>query len=115
MLEVVWTESARLTYSELRERALKSLEKRKHSKKLKASPVEGLFKQVYKTVEFLSLNPRHPSLKTHAYDSITNPYNKIEKVFEAYVQNRTPGAYRIFWCYGPNKNQITVLAISPHP
>jgi len=37
------------------------------------------------------------------------------KVFAAYAQNRTPGAYRIFWCYGPGKKDITILAITPHP
>jgi hypothetical protein len=37
------------------------------------------------------------------------------KVFEAYAQNKMPGAYRIFWCYGPNKGDITVIAIAPHP
>jgi hypothetical protein len=38
-------------------------------------------------------------------------------VFEAYAQNRTPGAYRIFWCYGPDKDKgdITITAITPHP
>lgn len=29
--------------------------------------------------------------------------------------NRTPGAYRIFWAYGPLKKQITILAITLHP
>ena len=38
-----------------------------------------------------------------------------EKVFESYAQNNTPGAYRIFWHYGPKKNQITVVAIVSHP
>jgi hypothetical protein len=31
------------------------------------------------------------------------------------TQNRTPGAYRVFWCYGPDQKQITILAITPHP
>jgi hypothetical protein len=45
-----------------------------------------------------------------------------EKVFEAYAQNDTPGAYRIFWHYGPDEGSgnkriavITVVAIIPHP
>jgi hypothetical protein len=45
-----------------------------------------------------------------------------EKVFEAYAQNDTPGAYRIFWHYGPDEvvgkkrtPVITVVAITPHP
>ena len=31
------------------------------------------------------------------------------------VQNRTPGALRIFWCYGPKQGEITIFAITPHP
>lgn len=88
---------------------------RDKSKKSKASKQEGLFKQVFKTLELLSNNPRHPGLQTHEYDVIQNPYKSNEKVFEAYAQNRTPGAYRVFWCYGPKKNQITIIAITPHP
>lgn len=75
----------------------------------------GLCKQVKKTLGYLQVNPRHPSLNTHPYDVIENPYNPKEKVFEAYVQNKTPSAYRIFWCYGPDKKQITIIAITPHP
>jgi hypothetical protein len=43
-------------------------------------------------------------------------------VFEAYAQNNTPGAYRIFWHYGPDETKakkrtpvITVVAITRHP
>lgn len=76
---------------------------------------EGLFKQVEKSVKPLLQNPRHPSLQTHEYDSIPNPSDPNAKVFEAYAQNQTPGAYRLFWCYGPNKGEITLIAITPHP
>ena len=38
-----------------------------------------------------------------------------EEVFEAYARNRTPGADRVFWCYGPRKRQRTIIAITPHP
>jgi len=75
----------------------------------------GLVKQIKKTFGFLQTNPRHPSLQTHVFHSLENPYNPHEKVFEAYVQQRTPAAYRLFWCYGPKGRQITVIAITPHP
>ena len=75
----------------------------------------GLVKQVKKTLGFLQTNPRHPSLQTHAFRSLENPYDPREKVFEAYVQQNTPAAYRLFWCYGPQKDQITLIAITPHP
>jgi len=31
------------------------------------------------------------------------------------LENNTPGAGRLFWTYGPEKGDITVLAIEPHP
>ena len=85
-------------------------------KKLENVPSKaGLLKQVRKTLGYLQTNPRHPSLNTHPYSSIDHPYDPSQKVFEAYAQNQTPGAYRIFWCYGPQKNEITIIAITPHP
>lgn len=75
----------------------------------------GLVRQVKKTLGFLQTNPRHPSLQTHVFHSLENPFNPKQKVFEAYVQQNTPAAYRLFWCYGPFTRQITVIAITPHP
>jgi hypothetical protein len=75
----------------------------------------GLVKQTKKTLGFLQTNPKHPSLNTHVYHSLEHPFNPKEKVFEAYAQQNTPSAYRIFWCYGPKKGQITIIAITPHP
>jgi len=39
----------------------------------------------------------------------------ISDVFEAYAQQRTPGAYRIFFCYGKERYVIEILTIVPHP
>ncbi len=61
----------------------------------------------------MSGNLKHPSLHTHKYDEFCGPNG--EEIFESYAQNKTPGAYRIFWYYGPGKNVITVLRITPHP
>ena len=61
----------------------------------------------------METNLRHPSLRTHEYEGLKGPNN--EKIFESYVQNRTPGAYRVFWHYGPEKGHITILDICPHP
>lgn len=70
-------------------------------------------KAVNKALGYLETNPRHPGLNTHKYTSLQGPLG--EEVFEAYAENRTSAAYRIFWCYGPNKKQITIIAITPHP
>jgi len=115
MFEPVWTDSASETYEQLRSAAASSLASRKKKKKKKSSKAEGLFKQVHKCVRLLLANPRHPGLETHEYQSLTHPYDPKGKVFEAYVQQHTPGAYRLFWCYGPKKRQITIIAITPHP
>ena len=111
----LWTEEAAVTFQKLQAAALTSLENRKRKKTAKASKAEGLFKQVEKCVRMLLQNPKHPDLQTHAYDSIESPYAPNERVFEACVQNRTSGAYRLFWCYGPAQGVITIIAITEHP
>lgn len=70
-------------------------------------------KAVMKALGYLQTNPRHPGLNTHKFTSRSGPNG--EDMFEAYAENQTPGAYRIFWYYGPDKNVITVFAITPHP
>lgn len=115
MFELQWTLEAEKIYLELESRAKTSYENRKKRKQEKSSRIEGLFKQVHKTLDLLKSNPRHPSLHTHEYDSIENPYDAKQKVFEAYVQNNTPAAYRIFWCYSPLRSQITIITITAHP
>jgi hypothetical protein len=110
-----WTPEAEAAFLRLQADAEASLRNRQTNKKAKPSKAEGLFKQVHKSVNLLLQNPRHPGLKTNEYDSIPNPYKENEKVFEASAQNSTPGAHRIFWCYGPRKAEITFLASTPHP
>lgn len=61
----------------------------------------------------LESNPRHPGLRTHKFDGLPGLDDQV--VFEAYAENNTPGAYRIFWHYGPGKDVITIVAITPHP
>lgn len=70
-------------------------------------------KAVKKAIQFLSQNPRHPGLQTHAFTSLNGPQG--EKLFEAYAEQATPAAYRIFWYYGPKEKQITIISITPHP
>lgn len=75
--------------------------------------LEKRCKAVKKALGYLQVNPRHPGLNTHKYTSLRGLNN--EEVFEAYAENNTPVAYRIFWHYGPGKQCITVIAITPHP
>lgn len=92
-------------------------------------------KAVKKALGYLEKNRKHPGLNTHEYDSLTKLYgseagvskpkggfadleaaNSFKfKIYEAYAENNTPAAYRIFWHYGPDKKKITIIAITPHP
>ena len=92
----------------LTDEAKNQLERLKKDKGL-----EKRYNAVKKAIRFLSENPRHKSLKTPEFTSLIGP--KREKIFEAYAEQSTPAAYRIFWRYGPNKNQITIIAITSHP
>jgi len=97
LFELVWADTAKETYNLLKTNAS---QKKQH-------------KAVKKTIKLLAKNPRYPSLQTHPFMSLQGP-NK-EKVFEAYAEQKTPAAYRVFWYYGPFRGIITILAITPHP
>jgi hypothetical protein len=70
-------------------------------------------KKIKSTVKKLKIDPKHPGLHTHKNNSIKN--FKSQDTFQSYVENKTPGAFRIFWYWGPEKNEITIFAITPHP
>ncbi len=36
-------------------------------------------------------------------------------LWESYVENKTPSAWRVWWIYGPADGQITIVTIGPHP
>ncbi len=71
------------------------------------------FKAVRKALAYLEANPRHKGLNTHKFSSVYGANG--EEIFEAYAENQTAAAYRIFWHYGPGKNIITIVAITSHP
>jgi len=97
LFTIEWTDEAKATYNSLKSDA--SQKKR--------------YKAVKKTIKFLAMSPRHPSLQTHEYMSLKGLNG--ERVFEAYAEQRTPAAYRVFWYYGHSKGIITIVAITPHP
>jgi hypothetical protein len=74
---------------------------------------EKFFKKLVKTLGFLGQNPRHPGLESHEIDDLTRKHGI--KTFQSYLENNTPAAGRLFWAYGPEKGDITILAIEPHP
>lgn len=114
MFRAKWTNESQSVYLKLKAESETTKANRKTKGKTKKSKAEGLFKQVRKTIQHLLADPKHPGLQTHEYKSLENPYQKGGKVFEAYVQNRTPAAFRVFWCYGPGKDELTIIAITSH-
>ena len=80
----------------------------------KASKSETkLYNLIGKAMVLLANDPRHPSLQSHEIEVLTSRYGT--KVWCSYLQNNTPAAGRIFWSYGPDKGDITIVAIEPHP
>ena len=53
------------------------------------------------------------SLCTHDIEALTKRYG--QKVWESYLENHKPAAGRIFWVYGPDQNDITIIGLEPHP
>lgn len=82
---------------------------------LEADP--GLFRQlkaVRKALGLLQQDPNYRGLNVHSVKGAACPHG--DTLFEAYAQNNTPGAYRIFFCYPPGqRGRILIIAITPHP
>lgn len=70
-------------------------------------------RRLAKALALLEQDPSYPSLVTHRFEGVEGPGG--EPVWESYVENRTPSAWRIWWFYGPDSGEITVVAIGPHP
>jgi hypothetical protein len=94
------------------EAAWNDLSTRKQKGKLDKNE-EKFFKKWVKALGYLSENPRHNSLASHEIDDLTRKYGL--KIFQSYLENKTPAAGRMFCAYGPDKGDITILAIEPHP
>jgi hypothetical protein len=74
---------------------------------------ERLYKKWGKSLKLLSENPMHPGLKTHEIQPLTKRYGI--KVWQSYLENKTSNAMRMYWVYGPNQQEITIIGLEPHP
>ena len=72
-----------------------------------------LYKKMGKAMYHISQNPRHSGLETHEISSLSKRYGM--KVWQSYLENKTPAAGRIFWVYGPDRGEITIIGLEPHP
>ena len=80
---------------------------------LEASGPEVKLRKVRRAMAKLETDPRHPGLRSHKYVSVPGPNDA--PLWESYVENQAPSAWRIWWAYGPENGQITVVTIGPHP
>ena len=72
-----------------------------------------LYNKLGKAARNLSKDPRYPGLQTHEISSLTARYGM--KVWQSYLENNTPKAGRIFGVYGPDRGDITIIGLEPHP
>ena len=78
-----------------------------------------LFKKLSKAISFLENNPAHNSLNSHEIGELSARYSRQIgrdiKVWQSYIENNTPSAGRLYWCYGPVRGVITIIGLEPHP
>jgi hypothetical protein len=74
---------------------------------------KDLYRKIRKALQHLETNPRHPGLKSHEIDVLTEKYGV--RIWESYLENRKAGARRMFWIYGPEMKEITIVGIENHP
>lgn len=72
-----------------------------------------LYRKIRKALQYLEENPRHPGLKSHEIEVLTAKYGV--RIWESYLENRKAGARRLFWIYGPETREITIVGIEKHP
>ncbi len=70
-------------------------------------------RKVNKTLALLEADPRHRSLASHRYAGLDAEFGQA--IWESYVENHTPGAWRVWWFYGIEPQMISVVRIAAHP
>ncbi|MBQ7478674.1 MAG: hypothetical protein IJT01_07210 [Selenomonadaceae bacterium] len=73
----------------------------------------SLYKKWGQAMAHLSQNPQHPGLHSHEIPPLSKRYGM--KVWQSYLENKTSSAIRMYWVYGPEKQDITVIGLEPHP
>ncbi|SLM11175.1 conserved hypothetical protein [uncultured spirochete] len=72
-----------------------------------------LYIKMGKAMGLLSNNPKHPALHSHEIEALSRRYG--QKVWQSYLENKKSGAGRMYWVYGPEQNEITIIGLEPHP
>ena len=73
------------------------------------------WKRVNKALRLLKADPRHPGLNCHKWDILKGKGPRGEDIWTAYVENNTPGAWRLFFVYSAqDPGLIEVTSIRRH-
>ncbi|MCY1656347.1 hypothetical protein DQ226_07525 [Dietzia maris] len=92
-----------LAFSVEAQQTLVDLKRPQHGKKKK---------KVDKALKLLQdAGPGYPGLNSHKLNGLTGPGGA--DLWDSYVENNTPSAWRIYWVYGDN-DYIFVVEIGPH-
>ena len=73
----------------------------------------ALYNKWGKAMRLLSQDPSYPSLHTHDIEPLTKRYGV--KVWQSYLENNASRAMRMYWVYGPDRQDITIIGLEPHP
>ena len=74
---------------------------------------EELYMKWGSALKKLSADPMYPSLHTHEIEPLSRRYGM--KVWQSYLENKTSKARRMYWVYGPDQKDITIIGLEPHP
>lgn len=66
-----------------------------------------------KRTKKLAADPFYPGLNTHEINQLSKRYGM--KVWQSYLENKKSGTMRMFWVYGPDQGEITIIGLEPHP
>lgn len=74
---------------------------------------EELYKKWGNAIKKLAADPQYPSLNTHEIAALSKRYGM--KVWQSYLENKRSGARRMYWVYGSDYSDITIIGLEPHP
>lgn len=72
-----------------------------------------LYKKWGNALKKLSEDPMYPSLRSHEIEDLSRRYGM--KAWQSYLENKKSGARRMYWVYGPDRQEITIIGLEPHP
>lgn len=86
---------------------------RKHRAGTIKKTEEQLYKKWGNALKKLAEDPAYPGLQTHEIPPLSKRYGI--KVWQSYLENKTSHAMRMYWVYGPDQQEITIIGLEPHP